>query len=1175
LAEEQITYHENYREAILRGVGFLADPLKLTLGANRRNRVSKIEFQDPYENLGAQMVREVVSKASYAGGGATTATVLAQSIFSGAVRAISAGADPLAVQRGIKTASEIVLAEVRKHSRPLSGELVIDVAAMAAGGDREVGELVARAIQDAGENGLITVEESRSTTTQLRAASGLRFERGYLSSYFITDPERSIAVLDDAYILICSEKIVDLKILLKLLEQVAHSGKPLLIIAGDVEGEALASLVINQLRGNLRTCAVKAPEFGDRRRAVLDEIARFTGGKVITEHSGLMLDQARLEDLGRARKITVSSDSTIIIDPGGQGLTSGAGKAVVIAVGATTEVGLKEKSALVEDALQAAKSAIEEGIVPGGGVALVRASNVLDTIELPGDEQIGIRLLKLACEAPVRQIARNAGFEGESIASRLRSSGDWTLGFNAATGEFQDLMRAGIVDSAKVTRSSLQNASLVATQLLASEPIPIELPGEASTPLPGPPGPPLSGEPAPTPVSAPAHAPVPSHAKPPMRPPPAPPPPVAEAPQGPEPPPPSTDFSGNDPAQYVNFDFLDKRELPFRSLDLHEGLYTDVSYRLVIGIGLHPDKRAAGKQTPIERPEGEEVTLDVVIAMPVNLKCTTGAWKLIKWPALGPSIVNAEFDVEAASPGTASAKVLIYYEHELLFCGDLRIAVKIEPDDWAEGETAIYWEQLKEQKAASLSLFKQYRLLDREHRRSLNISVHRRGISDEYDLVFFFRRKNECPPDPAVPGAIEAPAAYPLTVRLSELEVTDFLARTRLALRGFMDNEAVKQSGSPATGYTGAYRSAVNGAGESEALAYVAGQELLKDMTVVGAELRRKLFGSEIGQRLEKMLAAEIQEDGAIIQIWIENDASDFILPWVWINPTQVEEGKKFTPDPRCFWGYKYIIEQIRHARQPSIEDRTEMSTRPLQLAGGIHNFITGEEHLKFFLECRDLYRPAFEWAAIQDDEWPGFLEKCASHIVYLYCHGHTEQLVDAQFGEITALLKKLAESAGTPEALAPEYLVFRQRRKIRARSSLEIRKKFLTMADLEKFHPVQPSEAPLVFLNMCEATEFYPGMTDNFVDVFLERGARGVIGTEMPMLVAFGDLFARRFFEVFFSPAVMREKREVDGCAVGQVLWQLRREFMDKGNPMAFGYTYFGDATMRLKPPLAKGEQR
>ncbi len=1174
---EQIIDNENLREAILRGVDLFADPLKVTLGPNRRDPVweklfgarvvtkrgaivaKTIELQDPYENLGAQMVREVVSKVSDAGGGATTATVLAQSIFTGAVQAVAAGANPSALQRGIKRAAEIVLDELRKHSQPASGQLIAHVATMAADGDSVVGEIVAKAIQDAGTNGLITVEESRTTSTELHAASGLQFDRGYLSPYFITDPERGIAVLEDAYILLCEEKISELKILLPLLEQIARSGEPLLIIAEDVAGEALASLLVNKMRGTLRICAVKAPGSADRRGAVLEDIARFTHGKAITEHSGLTLAQVHLEDLGRARKITVFRDSTTIIDAVRPELTALARKAVVIAAGATTEAELKEKRAHIEDAVQAAQFAIEEGIVPGGGVALLRASNALDSLELPGDEQIGVTLLKHACEAPVRQIVHNAGFESGSIASRLRSTDDWNFGFNVITGEFQDLMQAGIVDSAKVARSTLRNASLVASQLLASQPIVTDVPYGAPTA-------------APPPAPAPA---APAQARPPMAPSPPAPPPVAAAPGGPEPPRPAQGFSSNDPAQYVNFDFLDKRDLPFRSLDLQEGLYTNLSYRLVIGIGLQPDKRAPGTQAPIHRPEQQEVTLDVVLAMPVNLKCTTDAWKLIEWPAAGPSVVNAEFDVEARVPGIASVKVLIYHEHELLFCGDLRISVKIEPDDWPEGKTAIYWNQLTEQKAASLSLFKEYRLLDREHRRSLNISVHRSTSPDKYDLVFFLKRKNESPPDAVAQSPVDLPAAYPLTINLSKEDVMNSLTRARLALRRFMDNQAVKESGSAPTEYSGAYRSAMNGAGENEALAYVAGQELLKDMTVVGAELRRKLFGSEIGQRLEEMLANEIQEDGVIIQIWIENDASDFLLPWVWINPTQVEEDKKFSPDPRCFWGYKYIIEQIRHSRQPSVEDHTEMSARPLQLAGGIHNFITEAEHLKFFLECRDLYQPAFQWAPVQDNEWSGFLENCASHIVYFYCHGHTEQLLDPQFAEITNLLKKAVENAGTQEGRMAENLALQQRKKIRSRSSLQIKNKFLTMTDLEKFHPAHELEAPLVFLNMCEASEFYPGMTDNFIDVFLERGARGVIGTEMPMLVAFGDLFARRFFKVFFSPAVMRERLEADGCAVGQVLWQLRREFLDKGNPMAFGYTYFGDATMRLKPPLAKGEQK
>jgi chaperonin GroEL len=530
---KQIVYGEQSRQAILRGVNQLADAVKVTLGPKGRNVVldkkfgsptitkdgvtvaKEIDLKDPLENMGAQMVREVASKTSdTAGDGTTTATVLAQAIFREGAKNVAAGANPMDIKRGIERAVEALTAELKKMSKPVSGNMVAQVGTISANNDETIGKIIADAMDKVGKDGVITVEEAKTLETSLDVVEGMQFDRGYLSAYFVTDPERMEVVLDNPVILIHEKKISSMKDLLPVLEQVARLGRPLLIIAEDVEGEALATLVVNKLRGTLQAAAVKAPGFGDRRKAMLEDIATLTGGKAITEDLGLKLENIKMEDLGKAKKVTIDKDNTTIVEGAGtsaaiegrvkqlraqvedtssdydreklqERLAKLVGGVAVIKVGAATETEMKEKKARVEDAMHATKAAVEEGIVPGGGVALIRASKVLKDLKLGGDQQVGVNIIARAIEEPLRWIATNAGQEGSIVVQKVREMGV-EEGFNALTDSYENLVKAGVIDPAKVVRSALQNSSSIASLLLTTEALVSEIPEEKKEPaMPG------------------------------------------------------------------------------------------------------------------------------------------------------------------------------------------------------------------------------------------------------------------------------------------------------------------------------------------------------------------------------------------------------------------------------------------------------------------------------------------------------------------------------------------------------------------------------------------------------------------------------------------------------------------------------------------------------------------
>jgi chaperonin GroEL len=522
---KQIVYGEQSRQAVLRGVNQLADAVKVTLGPKGRNVVldkkfgsptitkdgvtvaKEIDLKDPLENMGAQMVREVASKTSdTAGDGTTTATVLAQAIYREGAKNVVAGANPMDIKRGIEKAVEALIGELKKMSKPVSGNMVAQVGTISANNDETIGKIIADAMDKVGKDGVITVEEARTLETSLDVVEGMQFDRGYLSPYFVTDPERMEVVLENPVILIHEKKISSMKDLLPVLEQVARLGRPLLIIAEDIEGEALATLVVNKLRGTLQAAAVKAPGFGDRRKAMLEDIAILTNGRAITEDLGIKLESIKLDDLGKAKKVTIDKDNTTIVEGGGQSsaiegrvkqiraqvedttseydreklqerLAKLVGGVAVIKVGAATETEMKEKKARVEDAMHATKAAVEEGIVPGGGVALIRASKALDGLKVHGDQQIGVNIVKRAIEEPMRWIATNAGHEGSIVVQKVRDMKE-SEGFNALTDTYEDLVKAGVIDPTKVVRSALQNSSSIASLLLTTEALVSEIPEE-------------------------------------------------------------------------------------------------------------------------------------------------------------------------------------------------------------------------------------------------------------------------------------------------------------------------------------------------------------------------------------------------------------------------------------------------------------------------------------------------------------------------------------------------------------------------------------------------------------------------------------------------------------------------------------------------------------------------
>ena len=530
MAKKEVRYGEEARRSVLKGLDILANAVKVTLGPKGRNVVlekkwgsptvtkdgvtvaKEIELEDPFENMGAQMVKEVASKTSeIAGDGTTTATVLAQSIYHEGIKNVAAGTDPMAISRGIQKAVDVVIEELKKLSKATKGKTEIaQVGAISANNDTKIGELIADAMEKVGKDGVITVEEAKSIETTLEVVEGMQFDRGYVSPYFVTNPDKMECILEDPFILIYEKKISVMKDFLPVLERIAQQGKPLLVIAEEIEGEALATLVVNKLRGTLVAAAVKAPGYGDRRKAMLEDIAVLTGGKLISEDIGVKLENIQIGDMGRAKRVTIDKENTTIVEGGGkkkdiegriaqirreiedtksdydkeklqERLAKLVGGVAVINVGAATETEMKERKARVEDALHATRAAVEEGIVPGGGVALLRCISVVEKFKAPGDEQVGVNIVKRALEEPLRMIVANAGVEGSIAVAKIKEE-KTNVGYNVATDKYEDMMEAGVIDPTKVVRTALQNAASIASLMLTTEALVAEIPEKEKTP---------------------------------------------------------------------------------------------------------------------------------------------------------------------------------------------------------------------------------------------------------------------------------------------------------------------------------------------------------------------------------------------------------------------------------------------------------------------------------------------------------------------------------------------------------------------------------------------------------------------------------------------------------------------------------------------------------------------
>jgi hypothetical protein len=613
-------------------------------------------------------------------------------------------------------------------------------------------------------------------------------------------------------------------------------------------------------------------------------------------------------------------------------------------------------------------------------------------------------------------------------------------------------------------------------------------------------------------------------------------------------------------AQYVNFDFQDplprgKNKERFLSLGTNEGLHPNLEYKVVVSLGLGPDMRFEGrKQEKLKRPSAPEIMLDVVMALPDNVEIVRQAWATLEWPAHGPSTRNAEFRIRTKQAGTAQIKVLIYHEHDLLFCADIVAEVRPEGSNWSRGVPPIRWKNLGESDIAGLSLMRKLDALDPDGRRSLNISVHTQSPGT-YDLFFYFRSKRG------------KAAVYPLSVQLSGKEITDALTRVRSALRVLVEGPMARRAAS-LPDYSGYLREPATGVPVEEAWAYSQGQQLLKQMSLVGRNLSSRLFDSDAGERLKAKLDRELS-DGSCIQIWLDEQANDFMLPWAWLHHPLREVVSD--ADVRCadFWGYRYVIEQIRS--HPAWERcNSTLTTRPVRVAGALHNFVTKEKHKEFLDKCAEKY-PELIFREVPHTDFETFLAKCDSNILYFYCHGHISEPLDPNYASLVR---------GTPPSDEPESEKQYQERvrplreQIQDYSHIAINSTKLKVDSLRKFKPVVPSMAPLIILNLCESAEFYPGISDNFIDIFLERRVSSVIGTDMPMLTAFGDVWARRLFERYFGPCESGlVERRGEGPTIGEVLLHLRREFADRGNPLAFAYIHYGDAGLRLKPLLTAGD--
>jgi chaperonin GroEL len=1193
---KEVIFGSDSRAAILRGVNSLADTVKVTLGPKGRNVVLERKFGSPIitkdgvtvakeieladlDNLGAQMVREVASKTSDAvGDGTTTATVLAQAIYREGVRTVAAGANPMAVKRGIDKAIRLVVGDVDpitgvraegeldRISIPISGAMIAQVSAISANNDETIGRIIADAVRQAGKNGVITVEESRSIETHLDFVEGMQFDRGYISPYFVTDPERKEATLENPYILLYEKKISSMKALLPLLESITKSGKPLLIVAEDVDGEAVATLIVNQLRGTLRVAAVKAPGFGDRRKAILLDMAALTGGRAITEELGVTLESVKLGDLGQAKRITVNSDSTTVIEGAGKQseiegrvvqirreiekttndydreklrerlakLTSGV---AVIRVGAATETEIKEKKARVENAVHAARAAVEEGVVPGGGVALSRCSLRLDKLVAEGDERIGVNIVRLALREPLRQIAANAGAEGSVVLGRVLETADPNFGYNAFSGEYEDLVSAGVVDPTRVLRTALSNAGSVAGLLLTSEATVSEVPEERKA---------LSSIErqrdrgkshkyfyeevrlgAPSPQAAPP-ATQRGKAEPPK------PPGPGEA-ISPPPPPgsPGTSPPPNEPQRYTDVaiyeDHIYQRDLPdLTQLDDDVPLAALKPYTLEVAIRLKRRGIDAQKKAPraVGNPRKDKEDLKVYVVARVD-----PGWKGIEirdelaritWP-YGSDSDSALFhlDVKSVGPGDMSQGFIEVqlYDNSRDLLDIVKVLVTVVPRD-PEGKKVpgvpgrhLDW---PDNRPGALHVD------PKNPQRGLSIRV--RPVDSEYRFEFIFGGRNGTELQISIYRQI---SAGDLDILLSR--VRDFW--TNLVITNYADQLSVTRP---------------------------TFAKYIDDLAELGMDAWALLFGSRRAdkagapEKLGELLASLDLGDGCHIQITYFGTAeSNFVFPWSILYPPTDDSAPR---EPLRFWGARYQIEQVTNG------PRTDgLTNEPIgvvfALDSAFGNSASQAELFKEYVAGAEHKLAVTDPISDQGTLFKELMRRPSAHLIYFYCHGYASTRPGALRPDGAALLKNAIEklNPSSPERAALETLLALTA-KMGDESWIYIGGAEIKESKLKR-QDFFATRRPIVFLNMCQSADLLPSISSGFVRVFLDHNAAAVLGTESPMTAVFANAFAKLVLDDLFR-----------GEDIGTALWRARRHFLEKiKNPLGLAYTLYGRATARL----------
>lgn len=1167
--------------AILRGVNSLADAVKVNLGPKGRNVIinkmdsspivtkdgvtvtREIELGDPFENMGARMVREIATKTSdIAGGGTTTATVLAQAMYREGVRTLAAGANPIAVKRGMdKAIHQIAGAIDRETGAHLSGELdrisisipdemVSQVGTISANNDQEIGTIIANALKKVGKDGAITVEESQSLASSLDVVAGVQFDQGYISPYFVTDPERKAATLDDPYILLVDKTLSAMKDLLPVVESVAKNGKSFLIVAEDVIGEALATLVVNKLRGTLQVAAVKAPGFGERRKATLDDLAVLTGASAIGEEHGIKLENVKLSDLGRARRAVVDQDRTIIIQGRGTDKEIGgridqirrdiekstsdyererlrdrlarvAGSVAVIKVGGETETDIKEKTMRVENAVKATRAAVDEGVVPGGGVALSRCSLVLDKLQVEGDERAGVNIVRFALNEPLRQIAANAGAESALVLSKVLGEKHPHFGFNAISGEIEDLVSAGVMDPTKVVRTALLNAGSMVGLMLTRDAMIGEVPELNETGLDSfeQQRERTAGE-APPPKSLIPHR---GEAKPPDPPKPigrvSPPlPPGSERPLSPR----------GEPQRYTDvsiyLDHLYQSDLP-EATQLEDELPLVELQKYTLEVAIRSERRGidAKKKSrrPIKNPREREEDVKVFIVARSRMACIDIAEEFdrVMWPYNTDSD-SALFHLKIKDLGgklkeQGYIEIQLYDSSlDLLDIVQARVTVVRANTKTFKGVPARHLRWPNKQKGIE-------RIEPNTPQRALSIRVH--PAEGGYRFEFLFVRQN-------------TEILIPFFRHISQRDLDELLRRvrdfwTKLVIRNYADQLSVTQP--TFAGY-------------------------LNELAQLGMDAWSHLFGTRYSdmagasEKVGELLTSLDLGPARHVQITYFGTAeSDFVFPWSILYPP-ADDGPPV--NPMQFWGARYQIEQVKEGAR-----KDQLTSEPVEIIFALDqafdNADAQAELLKQYETKANHKLTVTDPISTEQDLFKELIRKPSAHFAYFYCHGYASTQTSALRPDGVAQIKKEIEGLkeSSPERKALETLLSLTA-KMSDESWIYIGGSEIKESKLRRqgFFKVR---RPIVFLNMCQSADLVPSMSTGFIRTFLDHNASAVVGTESPMTAVFANAFAKHVLDELFA-----------GEDIGTALWKARVHFLSQvRNPLGLAYTLYGRATARI----------